>query len=118
MIPYFEQPSFSLGLITIHAFGVLVAVGILSGMYLIRRRAVAWGMDPNTAERLTIWILLGGFAGAHLVDRLVYYPADALANPWSLLRFWEGLSSSSNTTISTSRDCIHSRISSSFPLPT
>ena len=28
MIPYFEQPSFSLGPVTIHAFGVLVAVGI------------------------------------------------------------------------------------------
>jgi prolipoprotein diacylglyceryltransferase len=93
MIPYFVQPSLSLGPISIHAFGVLVAVGILIGMRLIRRRAAAWGMDPFVAERLTIWILLGGFAGAHLIDRLVYYPADALANPWSLLRFWEGLSS-------------------------
>ena len=93
MIPYFEQPSLSLGPITIHSFGVLVAVGILSGMYLIRRRAAAWGMDPITAERLTLWILLGGFAGAHLVDRLVYYPRETLADPWSLLRFWESLSS-------------------------
>jgi phosphatidylglycerol:prolipoprotein diacylglycerol transferase len=93
MIRYFAQPSLSLGPITIHAFGVLVAVGILIGMRLIRRRAKGWGLDPATAERLTIWILLGGFAGAHLVDRLVYFPADALANPWSLLRFWEGLSS-------------------------
>ena len=93
MIPYFAQPSLSLGPISIHAFGVLVATGILIGMRLIRRRATAWGMDPFVAERLTIWILLGGFAGAHLIDRLVYYPADAFANPWSLLRFWEGLSS-------------------------
>ncbi len=93
MIPYFEQPSLSFGPITIHAFGVLVAVGILGGMHLIRRRAAAWDMDPVMAERLTIWILLGGFAGAHLIDRLVYFPADTLANPWSLLRFWEGLSS-------------------------
>ncbi len=66
------QPSLSLGPISIHAFGVLVAVGILIGMHLIRRRAAAWGMDPVTAERLTIWILLGGFASAHLIDRLVY----------------------------------------------
>jgi phosphatidylglycerol:prolipoprotein diacylglycerol transferase len=74
---YFVQPSLSLGPISIHAFGVLVAVGILVGMRLIRRRAAVWGMDPFVAERLTIWILLGGFAGAHLIDRLVYYPADA-----------------------------------------
>ena len=93
MIPYFEQPSLSLGPISLHAFGVLVAAGILIGMRLIRHRAAVWGLDPITAERLTIWILLGGFASAHLIDRLVYFPADTLANPWSLLRFWEGLSS-------------------------
>jgi phosphatidylglycerol:prolipoprotein diacylglycerol transferase len=39
------------------------------------------------------WILLGGFAGAHLVDRLVYFPRETLADPLSILRFWEGLSS-------------------------
>jgi len=93
MIPYFAQPRFSIGPITIHAFGVLVAVGILIGMRLIRRRAAALGMDPAKAERLTMWILLGGFAGAHLIDRLVYYPVETLADPWSLLRFWESLSS-------------------------
>jgi phosphatidylglycerol:prolipoprotein diacylglycerol transferase len=69
MIRYFAQPSLSLGPITIHAFGVLVAVGILIGMRLIRRRAKGWSLDPATAERLTIWILLGGFAGAALFVR-------------------------------------------------
>ena len=93
MIPYFTQPSLPLGPISIHAFGVLVALGILGGMRLIRQRASALGMDAVLAERLTMWILLGGFASAHLFDRLVYYPADALAHPLSLLRFWDGLSS-------------------------
>ena len=93
MIPYFAQPSLWLGPISIHAFGVLVAIAILTGLSLIRRRAAALGMDQLLAERLTIWILLGGFAGAHLIDRLVYFPDETLANPWSLLRFWEGLSS-------------------------
>jgi phosphatidylglycerol:prolipoprotein diacylglycerol transferase len=93
MIPYFTQPSLSLGPISIHAFGVLVALGILGGMRLIRRRATALGMDAVLAERLTMWVLMGGFAGAHLFDRLVYFPADTLAHPLSLLRFWDGLSS-------------------------
>jgi phosphatidylglycerol:prolipoprotein diacylglycerol transferase len=31
--------------------------------------------------------------GAHLVDRLVYYPGETLGDPWSLLRLWDGLSS-------------------------
>ena len=38
-------------------------------------------------------MLIGGFAGAHLVDRLVYFPAETIADPLSLLRVWESLSS-------------------------
>jgi phosphatidylglycerol:prolipoprotein diacylglycerol transferase len=93
VIPYFKQPALPLGPVTIHAFGVLVAAGILIGMHLVRRRATATGLDAGFAERMTMWILLGGFLGAHLVDRLVYFPGETLADPLSLLKFWEGLSS-------------------------
>jgi phosphatidylglycerol:prolipoprotein diacylglycerol transferase len=81
------------GPITIHAFGVLVALGMLLGLRLIRRRAAILGLDGGLAERMTMWILLGGFAVAHLFDRLAYYPRETWADPWSLLRFWESLSS-------------------------
>lgn len=93
MIPYFDQPRLPIGPITIHAFGVLVAVAMLLGMRIVRGRAVATGLDAHLTDRLVSWVLLGGFAGAHLVDRLVYFPAQTAADPWSLLRFWEGLSS-------------------------
>jgi phosphatidylglycerol:prolipoprotein diacylglycerol transferase len=93
VIPYFDQPSLPLGIITIHAFGVLVAAAMLVGMRMVRRRAQGDGLDPLLADRLVTWILLGGFIGAHLVDRLIYFPAETLARPVSLLRFWEGLSS-------------------------
>jgi phosphatidylglycerol---prolipoprotein diacylglyceryl transferase len=92
-LPFIRQPSVSLGPITIHAFGVLVAAAMLVGMRLVRKRAVAQGLDGGTADRLVTWILLGGFAGAHLVDRLVYFPGETFAEPIRLLRFWEGLSS-------------------------
>jgi phosphatidylglycerol---prolipoprotein diacylglyceryl transferase len=94
VLPYIEQPHLSIfGLFTIHAFGVLVAVAMLVGMRMVRRRAAADGLDPMLADRLVTWILIGGFIGAHLVDRLVYYPGQTLEDPWSLLKFWQGLSS-------------------------
>jgi len=34
-----------------------------------------------------------GFIGAHLVDRLIYKLPETLADPWSLPKFWSGLSS-------------------------
>jgi phosphatidylglycerol:prolipoprotein diacylglycerol transferase len=93
VIPYIQQPTLHLGPITIHAFGVLVALAMIVGMRVVRQRATAGGLDGALADRMVTWILLGGFAGAHLVDRLIYFPRETLQEPWRLLKFWEGLSS-------------------------
>lgn len=93
MLPYFEQPTFDLGPINIHAFGLLVAVAMIVGMRFTRRRAAADGLEPMVADRMVTWVLVGGFLGAHLVDRLVYFPGETLRDPVSLLRVWDGLSS-------------------------
>jgi phosphatidylglycerol:prolipoprotein diacylglycerol transferase len=93
MIPYFSQPRIGLGPITIHAFGVLVACALVVGMRIVRRRAADQGISEQAVGRFLGWVLIGGFAGAHLVDRLVYFPAETVADPLSLFRFWESLSS-------------------------
>jgi phosphatidylglycerol---prolipoprotein diacylglyceryl transferase len=93
VIPYFEQPKLHLGPITIHAFGVLVALGILLAFRLIRRRAPKLGLDPVLAERLAMRMVIVGFISAHIVDRIAYFPRDLLARPWSLLFIWESISS-------------------------
>ena len=93
MIPYFEQPRLSLGLFTIHAFGVMVALAVLVGHRVFKARVARDGYDVLLGERLLTWVLVGGFIGAHLVDRLVYFPAETMRDPWSLVRIWDGLSS-------------------------
>lgn len=93
MIPYFPQPQLRLGPVTIHAFGVLVACALLVGMRIVRRRAAAQGLPDKEVGRFLSWALIGGFVGAHLVDRLVYFPRETMADPFTLLRFWESLSS-------------------------
>jgi phosphatidylglycerol---prolipoprotein diacylglyceryl transferase len=93
VIPYFEQPKLHLGPITIHAFGALVATGILLAFRLIRKKAPNLGLDPVVAERLAMRMVIVGFIAAHIVDRIAYYPRDVLANPLSLLYIWESISS-------------------------
>ncbi|WP_437957248.1 prolipoprotein diacylglyceryl transferase [Sorangium sp. So ce119] len=93
MIPYIPQPTLQLGPLHVYSFGVLVALGIFVGVQVLKRRAVREGLDLDISGRMLAWVLVGGFLGAHLVDRLVYFPSDTLADPWSLLRIWEGLSS-------------------------
>lgn len=93
MIPYFQQPSLALGPLNVHAFGVLVACAVMFGVSVLHRRAAAAGLPAAEVSRFVNWILLGGFAGAHLVNRFVYFPGETLAHPISVLQFWDGLSS-------------------------
>jgi phosphatidylglycerol:prolipoprotein diacylglycerol transferase len=93
MIPGFEQPTLSLGPLKIHAFGVLVAIAVMVGHRVFSKQATARGLDVRIGERLFTWMLIGGFIGAHLVHCFVYFPGETFANPWNILRIWDGLSS-------------------------
>jgi prolipoprotein diacylglyceryltransferase len=83
MMPYIEQPSLHVGPFTVHAFGVLVACAVLVGVEIVRHRAKAAGLPEEGVATFVTWILAGGFVGAHLVDRLIYFPRETLADPLS-----------------------------------
>lgn len=93
MIPYFEQPRLHLGPLTIHAFGALVATGVLLGTEVMKWRAKKLDLDVLLAVRFLTWVLVGGFIGAHLVHCFVYFPEQTLRNPISIVKIWDGLSS-------------------------
>ena len=93
MIPYFEQPSFTIGPITIHAFGVVVAMAVMAGLGLGRRRFRRLGLDPHVGEGLAWYAVIGGFLGAHLFSVVFYFPDEVAKNPLLLLKFWEDISS-------------------------
>jgi phosphatidylglycerol:prolipoprotein diacylglycerol transferase len=91
--PYFEQPSLKLGPLTFHAFGALVALAVLFGTWILRRRSVEEKLSPEVSAQMVFWVLVAGFLGAHLVDRLVYFPHDTFERPITILKVWEGISS-------------------------
>lgn len=94
MIPYIEIPDLPIvGPFGIHVFGVMVAAAIATGFSLARWRARNAHVPIADLDSLGSWLLVGGFAGAHLLDRLAYHPAEILQRPWTLLFVWEGLSS-------------------------
>lgn len=51
----FEIPALHLGPITLHAFGALVALAVLVGTWVLRRRAQAEHLDPELAGRMVMW---------------------------------------------------------------
>ena len=93
MIPYVEQPSFSLGPVTVHAFGLIVATAVFAGLAMGRRRFQRLGLDLALGEGLAGYAVVAGFAGAHLFSVLLYFPEKVAANPLVLLKFWEDISS-------------------------
>jgi len=93
MIPYFEQPAWQIGPLSIHAFGVTVAAALSIGITIAGRRFARFGLDPVVGQRLGSWVLLGGIAGAHLFSVLFYFPSKVRDDPWLLLRLWEDISS-------------------------
>ncbi len=93
MLPYIHLPELNLGPIPIHWFGVLVATGVLVGIWLARKRAKFMGIDPIKLESLINWMLLSGFICSHVLDTIFYHPDELVHRPWSIVFIWEGLSS-------------------------
>jgi phosphatidylglycerol:prolipoprotein diacylglycerol transferase len=94
MIPYFPQPGFHLfGPVTIHAFGAIVAVSLIVGWRMAVARARTKGLDTELFQDLLLYVVLSGFAVAHLYSVLAYFPREAMENPLLLLMFWEDISS-------------------------
>lgn len=91
--PYFAQPRFAVGPLTVHAFGVLVAVGILIGVEVTLRRAHFEELDSRVIRGVIGQALLWGFVAAHVLDVACYSPQKLLEDPWVLLQLSNGISS-------------------------
>lgn len=94
MIPYIEIPPLRLGdWVLIQPFGLLVAIGCVTGWFVTLREARLRGLDPSVAEGAATWALLVGFPAATLLDLIFYYPEVLLNDPLAALRIWEYMSS-------------------------
>lgn len=78
-------PLFSFGPITIYFFGLMIAIGALTGLLLFIREAKRRKMDYKLLTDVVLYSLLGGVVGARLVYVVVYDPSYYLANPIEIL---------------------------------
>lgn len=77
MIPWFNItfPSIPfpiIGKLTIHAFGILVAIGILVGARLTKKRGRELGLVDEQVDSMITTTLVVGFICAHLFDVVAY----------------------------------------------
>ena len=103
MIPF---PDISPNLVSFQLFGHEIAlrwyalayiVGLLYGLWIILRAIRSprlWSgeppMTPDQVERLLTWIIFGVILGGRLGYVLFYDLPTYIADPWQILRVWEG----------------------------
>lgn len=92
-LPFFSLPTLDIG-IPLQPFGVIVATGVLIGAEILRRYGYRHGVEDDDIRSLTMWVIVTGFIGAHVLDILMY-EQDRLAKegPLLLLKMWDGISS-------------------------
>ncbi|MBW2458310.1 MAG: prolipoprotein diacylglyceryl transferase, partial [Deltaproteobacteria bacterium] len=109
LIPYLELPELPLPFLeyipllrdhldpnhppTIKPFGALVATGVALAWWLAVHRGRQRGLDTRKLDKFMQWSVGTGFVLSHVLDAFAYHPDLVLADPWYLLRIWEGLSS-------------------------
>lgn len=74
---------FNIGPLTIHYYGIIMALAVAAAFYVALKRSQKFGIDSQLAEDLLFWLIVGGFIGArlyHVFSDIGYYrihPVDA-----------------------------------------
>jgi len=90
MIPYFVLDNFSLGFLTIHVWGLMVALGFLAGAIFSAKLAKQKGLKPNVIYDVLGWMILGSMLFARLFHVFVYEPGYYLSHLAKVISFWDG----------------------------
>ncbi len=64
-----------IGSFALPSYGFMMAVAFLAGLWLLRRRSPSFGIEPEAATDIGVWLLLSGLVGAKLLLVAVEWPA-------------------------------------------
>ncbi len=84
-----KNDLFKIGPLTVHGYGLMIAIGVLAAYLMAEYRAKKKGLDPDKIFDLAIWCLLGGVLGAKLLYVIVEIKS-IIANPKELLNVMDG----------------------------
>ncbi|MBI1908121.1 prolipoprotein diacylglyceryl transferase [Candidatus Uhrbacteria bacterium] len=90
MIPYIEWKTITLGPLTLHVWGLFVALGFLVAALVAGRHAKRNGLRAEIIYDLAAWMVLAGMVGGRLGHVLFYEFPYYLAHPVEVFAIWEG----------------------------
>jgi phosphatidylglycerol:prolipoprotein diacylglycerol transferase len=80
---------FKIGPLSIHTYGLMIALGFFAALTVVRRIAPRSGMSPDFAVDTAFWLLLVGFIGARSLFVLTRFD-EFLSDPFAVFKIWEG----------------------------
>ncbi len=81
---------FQWGPITLHTYGLMVAVGFLCALRVARGQFALRGLPEESLDKIVLSLMIGGILGARLLYFAVDNFRDLRVDPLSFLRIWEG----------------------------
>src|SRR4051812_27767693 len=81
--------SFHIASVTIHYYGLIIALAVMAAYWLASKRAPQYGISAKDLDRLLLVVVVTGFVGArlyHIVSDLGYYRYN-VAEIWAV---WNG----------------------------
>jgi prolipoprotein diacylglyceryl transferase len=88
-IPSPDSGVVDVGPIPLHAYGLLLAIGVLVAAWITERRWVARGFDAKVFNDMAVWIVVGGVVGARVYHVISDY--QLFTNDWlRAFQIWKG----------------------------
>lgn len=80
---------FKIGNITLHSYGLFVALGFLTALWISRREALRVGENPNHIMDLGFYMVVAAVIGSRIFF-LAVNPDVITESPWAIFKIWEG----------------------------
>lgn len=87
-IPYETFPTIQLGPLTVRVFGLMVALGMITGILVAARRNERYGVPRGETERVGFWLVVVGLVGARA--GWVLTNLERIESPIDVIAVWEG----------------------------
>ncbi|MDK1017862.1 MAG: prolipoprotein diacylglyceryl transferase [Actinomycetota bacterium] len=88
-IPSPAQNVLEIGPLTIHFYGIFIAIGVIVAIVVARKRYERFGGSGELLESVAIWAVVIGFVGAR-VGYVVTHTHRFEGRPWAVFFIWEG----------------------------
>ncbi len=88
-IPSPGSKAIEVGPLNLRAYGLMIALGVLAGVELVRRRFAAKGLDPDGVSAIAVWAVPAGLIGARLYHVITDWKRFR-GDWWDVFAVWKG----------------------------